>query len=98
MNRILVIVVAALSLNIGIGSMNIAESGSVRGYYKSDGTYVQRYSRSSPDRRPYNNYGYPGNYNPNTGSFSRGSSETYIDRYYSRESNRRSYSSPYRIR
>ena len=39
----------------------------VRGYYKSNGTYVQPYVRSSSDSSVYNNYSTKGNYNPYTG-------------------------------
>lgn len=39
----------------------------VRGYTRSDGTYVQPYHRSSPDGNPYNNYSTQGNTNPYTG-------------------------------
>lgn len=31
---------------------------SVRGYYRSNGTYVQPYVRSSPNSLKYDNYGY----------------------------------------
>lgn len=31
---------------------------SVRGYYRSNGTYVQPYVRSSPNALKYDNYGY----------------------------------------
>ena len=44
----------------------------VQGYYRSNGTYVQPYSRSDPDGNPYNNYGYPGNLNPYTGQVAPG--------------------------
>lgn len=30
----------------------------VRGYTRSDGTYVQPHVRSAPDGNPYNNYSY----------------------------------------
>ena len=36
----------------------------VRGYTRHDGTYVQPYHRSSPDRTPTNNYDFKGNTNP----------------------------------
>ncbi|MBU4492094.1 MAG: hypothetical protein KKD69_06490 [Euryarchaeota archaeon] len=39
----------------------------VNGYYKSNGTYVEGYHRSSPDRDTQNNYSTQGNYNPYTG-------------------------------
>jgi len=56
----------------------------VRGYYRSNGTYVKPYSRTRPDSNPYNNYSYPGNYNPNTGKYSTGSTDSYLKRYYKR--------------
>jgi hypothetical protein len=54
----------------------------VNGYYRSNGTYVNGYERTAPDSSPYNNYGYPGNYNPNTGSITGGSQSTYLNNYY----------------
>jgi hypothetical protein len=38
-----------------------------RGYFKSSGTYVQPYYRSSPNRSVFDNYSTKGNYNPYTG-------------------------------
>lgn len=49
----------------------------VGGYYKNNGTYVQPYVRTAPDSNPRNNYGYPGNYNPNSGGYSTGSPDAY---------------------
>lgn len=52
----------------------IANAESVRGYWRdSDGdglkeTYVQPHLRTSPNSTTLDNYSYPGNYNPNTGS------------------------------
>lgn len=54
----------------------------VSGYYRKNGTYVQPHYRSSPDGNPYNNYSYPGNYNPYTGRFAKGDPSTYLNRYY----------------
>lgn len=51
----------------------------VRGYTKSNGTYVEGYTRSSPDSSYNNNYGVKGNTNPNTGSQGT-ASPTYNDR------------------
>ena len=59
-----------------------ANADYVRGYVRKDGTYVAPHQRTSPDRNPYNNYNYPGNYNPNTGRTTPGNSDTYLDRYY----------------
>ena len=39
----------------------------VRGYTRSDGTYVAPHTRSRPDSSTSNNYSTPGNYNPNSG-------------------------------
>ena len=62
----------------------------VRGYYRKDGTYVRPHYRTAPDRNPYNNYSYPGNYNPNTGKITTGDPQKYLERYYNRSSSRTS--------
>ena len=62
----------------------------VRGYYRKDGTYVRPHYRSAPDGNPYNNYSYPGNYNPNTGKITPGDPQKYLERYYNRSSSRTS--------
>src|ERR1700744_3093124 len=72
----------------------------VKGYYRSNGTYVQPYTRSSPDGNPYNNYSYPGNVNPYTGKVATGNPDTYLDRYYHRSTyptapSSTTYSGPY---
>ena len=64
----------------------------VNGYYRSNGTYVNGYQRTAPDGNPYNNYSFPGNYNPNTGNITGGSVDTYLNNYY--KSSGSSYSSP----
>lgn len=38
----------------------------VNGYYKSNGTYVRGYNRTSADSTKFNNYSTKGNYNPYT--------------------------------
>ena len=52
----------------------------VNGYFRKDGTYVTSHYRSNPDRVKYNNYSYPGNYNPNKNSYTpyRYKTPTYI--------------------
>ena len=65
---------------------------SVRGYYRKDGTYVSPHYRTAPDGNPYNNYSFPGNFNPNTGRITPGNPQTYLNRYYNRLSS--SYSIP----
>ncbi len=58
----------------------------VKGYYRKDGTYVSPHYRTAPDGNPYNNYSFPGNYNPNTGKTTPGNPDTYLERYYNRGS------------
>ena len=62
-------------------TISLVEAESVRGYSRQDGTYVQPYQRTHPDRSPYNNYGFPGNYNPNTGRITPGNPNNYLDKY-----------------
>jgi hypothetical protein len=40
----------------------------VRGYTRSDGTYVQPHYRSEPNQYKYDNYSSQGNSNPHTGT------------------------------
>jgi len=85
---------AALFLLLCLATPLAAKGGGqvhVRGYYRSDGTYVQPHVRSAPDGNPYNNYSFPGNYNPNTNKITTGDPDAYLRRYYSRQSSR-SYS------
>lgn len=56
---------------------------SVRGYYRSNGTYVEPHYRSSQNSTPYDNYSYPGNTNPYTGKVASGSPSIYLRRYSS---------------
>jgi hypothetical protein len=70
---------------------------SVRGYYRKDGAYVRPHVRTYPDGNPYNNYSFPGNYNPNTGRITPGNPETYLRNYYNRNSSSGS-SSGYSVR
>ena len=73
----------------------------VKGYYRKDGTYVRPHYRTAPDGNPYNNYSYPGNYNPNTGKVTTGNPSTYLQRYYNRSSSKSSsvptYNQSYRL-
>lgn len=59
-----------LGLFFGLTSSTIA-AVRVRGYYRSNGTYVQPHYRSNPDSYRFNNYSSYGNYNPYTGSTGR---------------------------
>lgn len=61
-----------LSLSAGLllcGSVVSASAGSVRGYYRSNGTYVQPHYRSNPNSTVYDNYSTKGNVNPYTGQW-----------------------------
>ncbi len=69
-------------LGIFFLSLSHASAVYVNGYYRSNGTYVNGYERTAPDGNPYNNYGYPGNYNPNTGKITGGNPDTYLNNYY----------------
>lgn len=76
-----VITLAALLFFAGFMASEVL-AASVRGYYRSDGTYVPPHQRTNPDGNPYNNYGFPGNYNPNTGRTTPGDPGVYLERYY----------------
>jgi hypothetical protein len=54
MKRILAVLVVVFCLAGFIGS---AFGGSVKGYYRKDGTYVRPHYRSNPDADKSNNYG-----------------------------------------
>lgn len=92
MPRLLAVSLALILLGYGAeilakgrGGSSRGGSVSVRGYYRKDGTYVRPHTRSAPDGNPYNNYSFPGNYNPNTGEITGGNPETYLQRYYNRK-------------
>lgn len=79
-----------LSMFILLTTITLAPASAterVRGYHKSNGTYVQPHSRTNRDHSPYNNYSYPGNYNPNKGNISKGNQATYLNKYHSRGRN-----------
>jgi len=48
-----------------IFAVNSYPQVNVKGYYKSNGTYVQPHQRTAPNSTITDNYSYPGNYNPN---------------------------------
>ena len=57
----------ALVLLIGTAAPLLAEDVHVKGYYRSDGTYVQPHMRSTPDSSYKNNWSTSPNVNPYTG-------------------------------
>lgn len=66
MKHLLVAIAAILLVGIfGLGTA-VAQTH-VRGYYKSDGTYVAPHYRSNPNSTVRDNYSYKGNVNPYTG-------------------------------
>lgn len=57
----------AITLLSAVGFADARSDQRVRGYSKKDGTYVQPYTKTSPDRTRNNNYSTRGNTNPYTG-------------------------------
>lgn len=83
-------IVMALALVAMMAGIGYADQN-VRGYYKSNGTYVQPYVRSTPDSSYNNNYSVRGNTNPYTGEQG-SSSRTYNDK--TPEYNNKTYGNP----
>ncbi len=84
MKKLLMLVSMLLALLVLASDVLAA---SVRGYYRKDGTYVQPHQRTNPDGNPYNNYNYPGNYNPNSGQITPGNPNRYLDNYNNNRNN-----------
>lgn len=59
--KLLILIIAMLVSTIAIADTY------VKGYYKSNGTYVQPHYRSDPDSSVSNNWSTKGNVNPYTG-------------------------------
>lgn len=62
-----VFTILAVFLMLAVSSTPAAAAYRVRGYTKSNGTYVQPYYRSSPNSFKIDNYSSRGNYNPYSG-------------------------------
>lgn len=60
--------ILAIALLALVGSEAYAGSTYVRPYVRKNGTVVQGHVRTTPDHTKTNNYSYPGNYNPNSGT------------------------------
>ena len=77
-------------------------AGSVRGYYRKNGTYVQPYQRSAPDGYKYNNYGPSTNSYDKINPYSRDSDKDGIPNYLDRDDNNDGksddYQNPYKSR
>ncbi len=48
-------------------STSFAKHTNVKGYYRSNGTYVQPHHRNGPNHTQYDNFSTKGNVNPYTG-------------------------------
>jgi hypothetical protein len=66
---------------------------SVKGYYRSNGTYVQPYQRTAPNTTRNDNYSTVGNTNPYTGEAGTKSRDSYSTNS-SNSTNTTSYSTP----
>jgi len=95
--KLMMLAGVGLVVSMVLFTVSFAQADWTRGYYRSNGTYVQPYQRTHPDGNPYNNYSFPGNYNPNTHRTTPGNPNSYLDRYYN-GSNNGSFHSPYRYR
>jgi len=56
MRKLIAVLLVAISI-CSVAS-NVFAAVSVRGYYRSNGTYVAPHYRTSPDSSVYNNYSY----------------------------------------
>ena len=81
-SRVANVLLAMIILMIAVDICQAQSRVRVRGYFKKDGTYVRPHYRTAPDGIPYNNYSFPGNYNPNTGRITTGDPAKYLERYY----------------
>jgi len=66
--KVVLFLLAALMFFITVAEAQVR----VPGYFRKDGTYVPPHQRSLPNDTIKDNYGYPGNLNPNTGRITPG--------------------------
>lgn len=59
--------VIALLILLSLTLTGLVYAEQVRGYYRSNGTYVNSYNRSTPNSTVTDNYSFKGNTNPSTG-------------------------------
>jgi len=59
--------------------------GHVRGYQRKDGPYVPSYKRTLPNEKLNDNYGFPGNFNPNKQEITPGDPGTYLERHQQKQ-------------
>jgi len=67
MKKLLLFLPIAVLLVIGAFAYTTQAAVRSSGYFRSSGTYVQPYYRSSPNSYRFDNYSSKGNYNPYTG-------------------------------
>lgn len=68
--RKFIVFFTALFLLISVAVLNVESVDAaqrVKGYFKKNGTYVQPYYRSDPNKSKFDNYSTKGNINPYTG-------------------------------
>jgi hypothetical protein len=61
------LITAILAVGLLIGFAGAAMAERVSGHFRSNGTYVQPYTRSNPNSTVIDNYSFKGNINPNNG-------------------------------
>jgi hypothetical protein len=96
MRKFVASLLIALAVTTASASVVLAER--VRGYYRSNGTYVSGYNRSSANSTVSDNYSFKGNTNPYTGQvwtnyYRNDSSSPYYGMSSSRGSSSWNYSS-----
>ncbi len=67
MKKITIIIFVAIILILALPVFAEAKTTRARGYFKSNGTYVQPYYKTSPNKTKFDNYSSKYNYNPFTG-------------------------------
>lgn len=67
LKHLMKITITTCVLALLLGQVTPASAGSVRGYYRSNGTYVEPHYRSNPNSTVWDNYSTRGNVNPYTG-------------------------------
>lgn len=80
---LLVLLVVCFALSLAGGAF----AGQVRGYYRSNGTYVQPHYRSNPDGNKWNNYGPSKSYSDRVNSYGRDNDSDGIPNYRDRDDN-----------
>lgn len=67
MEKITITIFAVIILILALPVFAEAKTTRARGYFKSNGTYVQPYYKTSPNKYKFDNYSSKYNYNPYTG-------------------------------